>query len=484
MPPVSQYELMFHTMKRERQTKIVATLGPASSDADTIEALFRAGADTFRLNFSHGTHAEHKKRLGIIRRLERLFARPIGIMADMQGPKIRVGVFENRVVNLVAGDGFRLDSDPAAGDATRVQLPHPEVFKALRPGIEILLDDGRLRLVVETCGPDFAETRVVTGGPLSGHKGVNLPGTTLDLSPITAKDRDDLQFALEMGADWIALSFVQLPSDVAEARNLVAGRAAILVKLEKPSAIEHLDEIVALADAVMVARGDLGVEMPPEDVPVLQRSIIHSCRMAGKPVVVATQMLESMVHAPTPTRAEASDVATAVYEGADAVMLSAESAAGEYPVEAVSMMDRIIRRIESDPLWRRALEVDKNVPEATVADAITAAARQTAETVSAAAIVTFTATGSTTLRAARERPTVPILAFTAKAEMARRLTLAWGVHCVRTGNIHHFSEMVNKAIQVAREQELAAVGDRLVITAGIPSGIPGTTTILHIVQVA
>jgi pyruvate kinase len=471
-------------MKRERQTKIVATLGPASSDAATIEALFRAGADTFRLNFSHGTHAGHKKRLGIIRRLERLYARPIGIIADMQGPKIRVGLIEGGVVDLAVGQEFRLDTDPAPGDATRVQLPHPEVFKALEPGIEILLDDGRLRLSVKTCGADFAETRVVTGGRLSNNKGVNLPGTPLDLSPITAKDREDLQFALEMGADWIALSFIQFPKDVAEARQLVAGRAAILVKLEKPSAIQHLDEIVELADAVMVARGDLGVEMPPEDVPVLQRTIVHSCRMAGKPVIVATQMLESMVHAPTPTRAEASDVATAVYEGADAVMLSAESAAGDYPVEAVSMMDRIIRRIENDPLWRQALESEQHGPTATVADAITAAARQTAETVSAAAIVTFTATGSTTLRAARERPTVPILAFTPKAETARRLTLAWGVHCVRTGNIRHFTEMVNKAIQVAREQGLAAIGDRLVITAGIPSGIPGTTTILHIVQVA
>ncbi len=470
-------------MKRERQTKIVATLGPASSDAHTIEALFRAGADTFRLNFSHGTHAEHKKRLGIIRRLERLHARPIGVMADLQGPKIRIGQIEGGMVELVAGQDFRLDTHAAPGDASRVRLPHPEVFKALEPGIEILLDDGRLRLAVESCGADFAATRVVTGGPLSDHKGVNLPGAALDISPITAKDREDLRFALEMGVDWIALSFVQFPDDVAEARLLVDGRAAILVKLEKPLAIRHLDEIVELADAVMVARGDLGVEMPPEDVPVLQRAIVHSCRMAGKPVVVATQMLESMIRAPTPTRAEASDVANAVYEGADAVMLSAESAAGDYPVEAVAMMGRIIRRIEGDPLWRRALESDRNEPQATVADAITAAARQTAETLSAAAIVTFTATGSTTLRAARERPTVPILAFTPKAETARRLTLAWGVHCVRTGNIRHFAEMVNKAIEVAREQELAVIGDCLVITAGIPSGIPGTTTILHIVQV-
>ena len=470
-------------MKRQRQTKIVATLGPASSDAKSIAALFCAGADVFRLNFSHGSHAEHKRRVAIIRRLEKEYDRPIGIIADMQGPKLRIGDFADGAVELTAGQAFRLDRHRASGDAGGVGLPHPEIFEALGPGVELLLDDGRVRLRVERCGANFAETTVVTGGPLSDHKGVNLPGVTLDLSPITAKDRKDLVFALGLGVDWIALSFVQMPDDVGEARELVAGRAGILVKLEKPSAIRHLAEIVELADAVMVARGDLGVEMPPEDVPVLQRSIVHDCRRAGKPVIVATQMLESMIRAPTPTRAEASDVATAVYEGADAVMLSAESAAGDYPAEAVAMMERIIRRIEADPSWRDALTTDRHQPQPTSSDAITAAARQSAETLEAAAIVTFTATGSTTLRTARERPTMPIIALTPEIATARRLALVWGVHCVRTGKFRNFRDVVGEAIRIARAQELAAPGDCLVITAGVPLGVPGSTNNLHIARV-
>ena len=394
-------------MRRHRRVKIVATLGPASASPEMIRALFEAGADVFRLNFSHGSHAEHAERVAIIRALERESGRPIGILVDLQGPKLRIGAMADGPVELAAGAAYRLDLTDAPGDATRVSLPHPEIFEALNEGTDLLLDDGKIRLRVTAHGADFADTEIVTGGVLSDRKGVNVPQVMLALSPITAKDREDLEFGLEQGADWIGLSFVQRPDDVAEARKLVAGRAAIMSKLEKPAAIERLDEIVELSDGVMVARGDLGVELPPEDVPSLQKQIVRACRESGKPVVVATQMLESMISAPAPTRAEASDVATAVYDGADAVMLSAESAAGSYPREAVSMMNRIIERVERDPSYRAIMDAVHPNPEATASDAITAAAAQVANTIRAAAIVPFTTSGSTSLRAARPRPVAP-----------------------------------------------------------------------------
>lgn len=470
-------------MRRNRNTKIIATLGPASTAENVLAKLFEAGADVFRLNLSHGTHADHRRRYTIIRKLEKRYGRPIGVLWDLQGPKLRVGSIEGGRARLEAGAAFRLDMSEDPGTSRRAPLPHPEIFAALTPNTDLMVDDGRIRLRVTDCGPDFAETKVITGGVLSDHKGVNVPSAVLDLSPLTAKDRADLRFGLDLGVDWVALSFVQRPEDVAEARRLIAGRAAIMVKLEKPAAIDHLDEIVDLSEAVMVARGDLGVEVPPEDVPALQKRIVRTCRHAGKPVVIATQMLDSMVHAPTPTRAEASDVATAVYDGADAVMLSAESATGEYPVESVAMMSRIIGRVEQDPLYRRLMEAEHYEPEATAADAITAAARQVAHTISAAAIITFTSTGSTTLRAARERPDVPILGLTANPSTARRLALTWGVHSVLTEDLHTFSEMVSRSVGVASREGFAGPGQRLVVTAGVPFGTPGATNILRIAWV-
>jgi pyruvate kinase len=449
-----------------------------------ISALFEAGTDVFRLNFSHGSHDTHRKNFEAIRRLEQECERPIGIMIDLQGPKFRVGEFAGGKIHLKEGAAFRLDMDKSAGDEERVCLPHHEIFKAIRKGVDLLLDDGKIRLTVEDCGDSYADTRVIAGGELSDHKGINLPGVELPLSALTPKDRRDLGFALDLGADWIALSFVQRPDDVAEARKLIAGRAGILVKLEKPLAILHLDRIIELADAVMVARGDLGVEAPPEDVPSLQKQIIQASRTHGKPVVVATQMLESMINSPTPTRAEASDVATAVYDGADAVMLSAETAVGAHPEEAVSMMDRIIDRVERDPYYRNFIDSGRQDPEATAADAITAAARQVAHTISAAAIVTYTTTGSTTYRAARERPDVPIVGLTPSQATARRLVLAWGVHPVPTRDIANFDEMVATAVEVASKEEFAVSGQRLVVTAGVPFGTPGATNVLHIAWVA
>ncbi|MFQ5775476.1 MAG: pyruvate kinase [Kiloniellaceae bacterium] len=470
-------------MPRKRKVKIIATLGPSSSEPSVIRELFEVGADVFRLNFSHGAPADHRRNLETIRALERELHRPIGVLMDLQGPKLRVGQLEGGRIELEPGAKFRLDLTDAPGDRRRAPLPHPEVFATLTPGADLLLDDGKLRLRVEDCGADYAETVVVTGGPLSNRKGVNVPGVVLPISPLTDKDRGDLRFGLDLGVDWVGLSFVQRPEDVAEARRLIAGRAAVMVKIEKPSAIDHLDRLIEQSDAIMVARGDMGVEMPPEDVPSLQKRIIRACRLAGKPVVVATQMLDSMVHVPAPTRAEASDVATAVYDGADAVMLSAETASGDYPVDSVTMMDRIASRTEADPFYRPLLHALHPEPEPTAPDAISAAAAQVAATIKAAAIVSYTTSGSTALRAARERPDVPILVLTSKIGTARRLAVTWGAHCVHTADVKSFQEMVQKACRIARQEGIAAPGDKLAITAGVPFGTPGATNVLRIAWV-
>ena len=448
-----------------------------------IRALFMAGADVFRLNFSHGTHEQHRERLDLIRKVEREVGRPIGVLADMQGPKLRVGTFANGPVTLKPGSTFRLDLDSAPGDATRASLPHPEIFAALKPGANLLLDDGKLRLQVKRCGKDFAETEVVFGGPLSERKGVNVPDVVLPLSALTAKDRRDLEFALELGVEWLALSFVQRPEDLDEARELARGRAGIMTKLEKPSAVDALDEIVAKSDAVMVARGDLGVELPAERVPTIQRRIVRACRRAGKPVIVATQMLESMISSPIPTRAEASDVATAIYHGADAVMLSAESASGQYPVEAVQMMERILGEVESDPYQRQLLEASQTPAQPTSADAICAALDVIAGMLPVAAIVTYTTSGSTSLRAARERPLPPILSMTPSVATARRLALVWGVHSVHTDDVADVPAMVERACHRARDEGFAKPGDTILISAGMPFGTPGATNLLRIAQV-
>lgn len=471
-------------MRPRRSAKILATLGPSSSTAEQIKTLFDAGADAFRFNFSHGTHEDHRERYEIVRAVEAKAGRPISIVMDLQGPKLRVGRFENDKIQLEAGKSFRLDMEDKPGTVERVTLPHVEIFKAISEGTELLLDDGKIRLSVEKVGSDFAETRVIAGGPLSNSKGVNVPNAVLPLSALTEKDRRDLQYGLDLGADWVALSFVQRPEDVAEARRLIAGRAAIMVKIEKPAAITHLDQIIEMADGVMVARGDLGVEMPPEDVPGLQKRMIRACRDAGKPVVVATQMLESMISSPSPTRAEASDVATAVYDGADAVMLSAETAAGQYPIEAVSMMDRIIKKVEDGQLYRSYLDSYHAEAERTTADAIMLAASGVATTMRAAAIVTYTTTGSTALRAARERPDRPILGLITREATARRLAILWGLSPMVCKDAQDIDEMVEQACKAAVETGLARPGSSLVITAGMPFGTPGATNLLRIAWVS
>ncbi len=470
-------------MRRQRNAKIVATLGPASSTPAMIASLFHRGVDVFRLNFSHGTHADHRRRMEAIRAVEAKAGRPIGVLMDLQGPKLRVGTFAHGTVLLAAGASLRLDLDPAPGSAKRVCLPHPEIFAIMKPGLQLLLDDGKLRLEVERCNDGHAITRVKVGGKLSERKGVNIPDAIIPLSSLTAKDRRDLEFGLELGADWVALSFVQRPEDIDEARALIGDRAGIMAKLEKPMAITKLDAIVERADSIMVARGDLGVEMRPEQVPTVQRRILRACRHAGKPVIVATQMLESMITSPVPTRAEASDVATAVYDGADAVMLSAESASGQFPLEAVEIMDRIIREVEQDEHYRILTDAQHAEPRATAADAISHSLREAAHIVSAKATVIYTHSGSSSIRASRERPEAPILSLTPKLSTARRLALVWGVHSVLTNETTDINTMTDLACKTALEEGFAKVGDNVVIAAGVPFGQAGTTNMLRLATV-
>ena len=470
-------------MRRHRFAKIIATLGPATSAPETIRALFAAGVDVFRLNFSHGDHDGHRRCFEAIRAVEAATGRPIGVLLDLQGPKLRIGEIAGGRTMLEEGASFSFDLDPSPGGPDRVALPHPEVFAALGPGTNLLVNDGKIRLEVETCGANFAGVRVRVGGEISDHKGVNIPDAVLPISPLTDKDRRDLALGLELGADWVAASFVQRPQDVLMVREAIAGRAPLVTKLEKPTAVEQLDEIIDLSDAVMVARGDLGVELPPEDVPSISRRIVRACRDAGKPVIVATQMLESMIASPVPTRAEASDVATAIYDGADAVMLSGESAVGLYPVETVDIMHRIISRVERDPHYREQIEGALTSPAPTAADAISDAMRRIVQTLSATAAVTYTKSGSSSLRAARERPSSPILSLTPHVETARRLALVWGLHCVLTEDVDHVEEMVGRACRTAVAEGFANAGDLLVIMAGMPFGVSGTTNLLRIARV-
>ncbi|HEX8308326.1 MAG TPA: pyruvate kinase [Allosphingosinicella sp.] len=468
---------------RSRKVRILATLGPASNTPDMIRRLAEAGADAFRINMSHGTHKDHAELIEMIRALEKELDRPTTILADLQGPKLRVGKFGgDGSVELEKGQTFVFDRDTAPGTSSRVELPHREIFAGVEKGTRLLLDDGKLVQRVVSATGDRIETIVEVGGRLSNNKGLNVPDVVLPLAALTVKDRSDLAFALDSNVDWIALSFVQRPEDVAEARRLIAGRAALLAKIEKPAAVDRIDGILELADAVMVARGDLGVELPPQAVPPLQKMIVEAARRMGRPVVVATQMLESMISSPSPTRAEVSDVATAVYDGADAVMLSAESASGKYPCEAVTMMNSIATSVEADPTHAARVHFTQTLPDPTTADAIAQAANSMVTTVGAAAIVCFTSSGSTARRLSRERPAVPLLVLTPTLRTARKLGILWGAHGVRTRDIANFEEMIAKAKRMALRHGVAKGGDRIVIIAGVPFGTPGSTNVIHIVR--
>jgi pyruvate kinase len=469
---------------RRRRAKIVATVGPASASAEMLKALFLAGVDTFRLNFSHGTHDDHANVHAAIRALERDMQRPIGILMDLQGPKLRIGTLRDKKIDVRSGDSIRFVLSGSEGDRSAIPLSHPEIFAAITPGHDLLIDDGRVRVRATRVGNEYIEAEVIVGGAISNHKGVNLPGTVLGLSPLTAKDRTDLEFGLRLGMDWVALSFVQKPSDMVEARGLIGERARLMAKIEKPAALERIDDIIQMSDAIMVARGDLGVEIPHEEVPARQKELVRACRLAVKPVIVATQMLDSMVSAPTPTRAEASDVATAIYDGADAVMLSAESATGQYPLEAVEMMDRIIHSTEQHKMYRSIIEATQPDVEATPAHAVAAAAADLTSVIHAAAIVAFTASGATAARIALKRPRVPILAATTSVAVSRHLCLLWGAHSVLCENVHSYEEMVGRATELAKQEEFAGASDFLVVVAGIPLGQAGTTNNLRVVSVS
>lgn len=470
-------------MRRARKVKILATLGPASSEEAVIEKLFEAGADVFRINMSHADHDLMRELVRRIRNVERKLGRPIGILADLQGPKLRVGKFKDGKVELTPGQVFTLDDNDTPGDEARVFLPHPEILQAVQPGDRLLIDDGRLALQAEATDGKSIRCKVISGTKISDRKGVSLPDTTLPVGALTEKDRRDLDAVLLEDIDWVALSFIQRPEDLAEVRKIARGRVALMSKIEKPQAVTRLDEIIELSDALMVARGDLGVEMPLESVPGIQKQIVRACRKAGKPVVVATQMLESMITAPVPTRAEVSDVATAVFDGADAVMLSAESAAGDYPVEAVATMARIAEKVERDPNYPSIVNNQRSEPEATGADAVSLAARQIASTLNLSAIICYTSSGTTGLRASRERPLTPIIALSPVVETARRLSLVWGLHCVVTEDAHDLDDVVNRACNIAYREEFAKPGDRVIITVGVPLRTPGNTNMLRIAYI-
>jgi pyruvate kinase len=449
-----------------------------------LEALFLAGVDTFRLNFSHGTHEDHSKVHASIRALEEKAGRPIGILQDLQGPKIRVGTIKDGQIAVISGEQVRFVLSGSDGDRMSIPLPHPEIFDAVAPGDDLLIDDGRVRVRVTGLGPDFIDAKVVIGGVISNRKGVNVPSAILNLSPLTTKDRADLAFGLELGVDWVALSFVQKAGDIIEARALIGDRSGIMAKIEKPAALEQIDDIVRLSDAVMVARGDLGVEIPHEDVPGRQKELIRCCRLAGKPVIVATQMLDSMIAAPTPTRAEASDVATAIYDGADAVMLSAESATGQYPREAVAIMSRIIESTERHKMYRSIINASQPGEEETAPHAVAAAAADLAAALHASGIVAFTSSGTTAARIARKRPKVAILAITPDQRVSRQLCLLWGAHSVLSEDIHTYEEMVDRATETALAEAFARPADSIVVVAGIPFGEAGTTNNLRVVQIS
>ena len=471
-------------MRRHRKVKILATLGPASSEEEMIQKLHEAGADLFRINMSHASHDLMRTLMSRIRSVEARSGRPIGILCDLQGPKLRVGKFAAGKVTLEVGQTFTLDDRDEPGDESRVFLPHPEILQAVKPGHRLLIDDGKLALRAEKSDGKSIVCTVIAGTSISDRKGVSLPDTLLGVGALTDKDRTDLDAVLATGeADWVALSFVQRPDDLAEVRKIARGRVGIMSKIEKPQALERIDEIIELSDAVMVARGDLGVEMPIESVPGTQKQLTRACRRAGKPVVIATQMLESMISSPVPTRAEVSDVSIAVFEGADAVMLSAESASGQYPVEAVSMMASIARKVEQDPLFPSIIYAQRATPEATGADAISLAARQIAETLRLSAIVTYTSSGTTGLRASGERPQVPIIALSPNVQTARRLSLVWGMHCVVTQDATDLDDMVNRACRIVVSEGFGKPGDRIIISAGVPLGTPGATNMLRIAYI-
>lgn len=473
-----------HLKPRSRKVKILATIGPSSQSKDVLKNLLKAGADAFRVNMSHGSHSDHKRTIKIIRGLERDFNRPIAILADLQGPKLRVGTFKNKKAIIRHSGHFTLDSNPEPGDETRVFLPHPELFEVLQKGQRLLINDGKIRLRVLKAEKERILCSAEVGGVISDRKGVNVPDAEVPIPALTSKDKKDLAFAVENNVDWIGLSFVQRPEDLAEARKLMGGVGALCAKIEKPMAVHRLADIIDMSDGIMVARGDLGVELEPQEVPPLQKRIVNAARTAGKPVIVATQMLESMIENPTPTRAEVSDVANAVYDGADAIMLSAETAAGDWPEEAVTMMNKIAEQVEKSEDYKARVRFLETLPDATTSDALAHSCMTIADTVSIGAITVFTSSGSTARRVARERPDTPMLVLTPSVKTARRVALLWGAHAVATKDIGSFEEMIAKGKRMTLRHGFGKAGSKLIALAGVPFGTPGATNLLNVVTLS
>jgi len=471
-------------MKRNRKAKILATLGPSSSEKKIIEDLFIAGCDVFRLNFSHGDIEVHRKNYENIRSLEKKYNHATCVLADLQGPKLRVGLFKNVKENLKKGKKFRLDLSSELGDDTRVNFPHSEIYQHLTPNSILLVNDGRIRLQVIEQNKDHLITEVLNDAEISNNKGVNIPDIILPIDALTNKDKSDLIKALDMGVDWVALSFVQQAEDINKLKKIIGNKALVMAKIEKPSAVKNIDKIIDASDGIMIARGDLGVEMPTEQVPIAQKNIIRRCRHFGKPVVVATQMLESMIDNLVPTRAEASDVANAIYDGTDAVMLSGESAIGSHPIEVVNTMNNIIKTVENDKNNYNLRIEDENVDDVNNTDAITLAAYSIAKKSNAKAIITFSVSGRTTRRMARERAPVQIVGLSPKINTTRRMQMYWGVNsCYSIEDAQNAQEMVKIACTIVKNKKLVEPGDSVVISAGVPFGSAGTTNLLRLAEI-
>ncbi|MDX2244660.1 MAG: pyruvate kinase [Leptolyngbyaceae cyanobacterium bins.302] len=464
----------------QRRTKIVATIGPATSNPDVLRALIEAGATTLRLNFSHGTHEDHQRSIRLIRQTSFELNQPVGILQDLQGPKIRLGRFADGSIVLKKGDRFVLTSNMMTGTQEMSCVTYEPLADEVPEGAVILLDDGRVEMRVEEVKSAARELHceVVVGGVLSNNKGVNFPGVYLSIKALTDKDRKDLTFGLDQGVDWVALSFVRNPNDVLEIKELISAagkQVPVIVKIEKHEAIEEMEAILSISDGVMVARGDLGVELPAEDVPILQKRLILTANRMGIPVITATQMLDSMVHSPRPTRAEVSDVANAILDGTDAVMLSNETAVGKYPIEAVSTMAQIALRIEQEPLKRSLGTSGRSIP-----NAISEAVGNIAEQLGAAAIMTLTKTGATARNVSKFRPQKPILAVTPHVDVARQLQLVWGVKPLLVLDLPSTGQTFQAAVNVAQEKELLQEGDLIVMTAGTLQGVSGSTDLIKV----
>ena len=471
-----------------KKTKIVATLGPGCSSKTMLQRLIKAGVNVFRINFSHATYDEADRHIDLIRSLNQELDTNVAILADLQGPKIRVGKMEDGVV-FKKGDEFTLSTTKEIiGNKTKASLSYKDFPKDVKKGDRVLIDDGKLIFeVISTNKKDEVKLRNIQGGKLSSKKGVNLPNTKISTPTLTKKDKKDLMYAISKELDWIALSFVRNQSDLIKLKEIIEAksnhRIPIIAKIEKPEAIENIDEIIKNCDGIMVARGDLGVETNPEDVPIHQRTMVAACRKFGKPCIVATQMLESMIDSPTPTRAEASDVATAVFQGVDAVMLSAESAAGNYPKESVEMMNKIIKRVESDPKYLANIQNYNLNMVKTSTEAIATAALEVATIAECNCIATFSQSGRSVLRVARMRPDVTLIGLTTNKKVARQNALTWGTFMDVVDQISSSTEMVDRACKIAKVRKILKHGEKIIITAGVPFGKVGNTNILRIAKI-